>query len=758
MSAATLSIASLMDEGYRWLLESCFLGLLPTDEADLVLAQAEWREVEAGAVLIEIDRRAGAVSLVVSGEARVLARDAEGNMIEVARVGPGHLLGEAAHLTSASTSARVVASSNMATLHIPPAAFPRLLQKLPRLKRYVEDLVALRARSSEARHLLMADPLLRTLGREEQDRLLQSGSLGRYEAGDVIVSTGDQSDDVFLLIRGRAAVFAPADKDGHQTLLAEKGPGWLFGHVAVLMDAPRTADVVALEDCELLGISAGAFRELVDRNPGLQRQFFREMAAAGVQVNKQGATDGAWAIVFRGAEGRDVTALALATAAELQELGKVAVVDAKLRRTAGELSRKTGEVQIGGVRAHQMDTPGSWPFRVLGPTSPDDLQPLIEALADEPEAGPIVAFGWKEFEPGPGLPRTTLVQVRGGRESLPSPPVERGEHRVEVIRIVEGIEPPVAVQRHSVRVLEDPESLDRFWRQGRLDDLQDPQRPLGRGAARLTRAIRGRSVGVALGGGGALGFAHIGLLQALEEGGIPVDYVAGVSFGAVVGGVFVSGGLPMLQKLIEKRHQLHLVANAGMISFRPFVWWFNKLTGAPSLSETEIPFLPGAADVLKGTEVVVTQGSVVNGIRASSGFPGVFTPLRGGGRRLVDGGIVNNVPASMVWDAGADFVIASNIIPAFPEGNAPRAAGGLIDAIRGQTVFRMDDLMRSMFLMMSQAGRDRAALADHVFDLDAKGYFVGDLVKGDKIYEVGLEQARAELPDILTAWEEKLGT
>ena len=751
---ATLSLNSLKDAGYGWLLESCFLGRLPPDEADQVLATAEWREVEAGHVLIEIDRRAGAVSLVVAGEARVLARDSEGAMFEVARVGPGHLLGEAAHLTSALTSARVVATSGMTTLHIPPAAFPKLLKQLPRLKRYVADLVALRARSSEARHLLMADPLLRGLGREEQDRLLQSGSLGRYEAGDAIVSAGDLSEDVFLLIRGRAAVFAPPDQHGHRTLLAEKGPGWLFGHVALLMDAPRTADVVALEDCELLGIGAGAFRELVDRNPILQRQFFREFAAAGVQADNQGSTEGPWAIIFRGADGRDVTGLALATASELRRVGRVAVVDARLQRTAGELSRKTGELQVGEVPALEMHTPASWPFRVLGPRTGDGLQPLIRALADEPEAGPIVVFGLADFEPGPGLPRTTLVQVRGGRDCLPAPPLERGEHRVEVIWIVDDAEPPVAVLRHAVRVLEDRESLDRFWRAGRLDELLDDKRPMGRGAARLTRALLGRSVGVALGGGGALGFAHVGLLQAMQEGGLPVDYISGVSFGAVVGGAYVAGGLPMCEELVKKHKQVHVVANAAMLGFKPFMWWFNKLTGAPLLSRTEIPFFPGAMDVFTGSEVVVTQGTVVDGMRASSGFPGVFNALRGGGRRLVDGGICNNVPASMVWDAGADFVVASNIIPAFPQGNAPREAGGLVEAIRGQTIFRMDDLIRSMFLMMSQTGRDRAGLADHVFDLDARGYYISDFNKAVEIHKLGLEQARGELPDILAAYEQ----
>jgi predicted acylesterase/phospholipase RssA len=192
-----------------------------------------------------------------------------------------------------------------------------------------------------------------------------------------------------------------------------------------------------------------------------------------------------------------------------------------------------------------------------------------------------------------------------------------------------------------------------------------------------------------------------------------------------------------------------------MISFRPFHWWFTRFTGAPALSATEIPFFPGAMDVFTGAEVVVTQGSVVDGVRASCGFPGVFSPMRSGGRRLVDGGIANNVPVSMVWDAGADFVIASNIIPAFPQGNAPRLARGFVDTIRGQTLFRIDDLIRAMFLMMSQSGRDRAGLADHVFDLDAQGFYVSDFGKADQIRDIGLQQARQELPDMLAAWEQR---
>lgn len=755
MMKDSLSIATLKAAGYAWLLESSFLGRLPLDEADHVLATAEWREVHSGHVLIEADRRAGAVSLVVAGEARVLKRDQNGEMIEVARVAPGHLLGEAAHLTSALTSARVVAASDMTTLHIPPVAFPKLLRALPRLKRYVEDLVALRARSTEARHLLMADPMLRGLGREEQDRLLQSGSLGRYEAGDAIVSAGDLSEDVFLLVRGRVAVFAPADQHGHRTLLAKRGPGWLFGHVALLMDAPRTADVVALEQCELLGIGAGAFRELVDRNPILQRQFFREFAAAGVSADEQGSIDGPWAIIFRGADSLDVVGLALASATELREMGPVVLVDVGLRRTASKLSMKTVEATVGAVPVLELQVPRSWELRVVGPKQPGQVQPLVEALAKEPGAGPIVVVGLLDFEVRPGLPRTTLVQVRGGHESHRAPPLTRGEHRIEAIRIVEGVEPPMAVLRHSIRVLEDPESLDRFWRSGRLDELLDQERPLGRAADRLVRAVRGRSVGVALGGGGALGFAHVGLLQALMEGGIPIDYVSGVSFGAVVGGTFAAGGMPLLEKMMKKVPILHLLINGAMLSFEPFRWWYKRFTGGPSLASTEIPFYPVAVDVFSGGEVVVTQGTVVDGVRASCGFPGVFSPLRSGGRRLVDGGIANNVPASVVWDAGADFVIAANIIPAFPQGNAPRLGRGLVEAIRGQTLFRMDDLIRAMFLMMSQSGRDRAGLADYVFDLDVKGFYISDFGKAEEIRARGLQQARDELPDILAAWEQE---
>ena len=236
-----LDLGVLANEGYGWLLDSSFLGRLGEQDAAAVLARSAWRTLAPGDVLIEAGVEATTVFLLSSGEAQVQV-DGRAGWVEIARVGPGHLVGEAAHLKRTRTGARVTAATPVRALTWPAADFAALLVQVPPLTAYVRGLVELRARTERTRDLLRGDPVLRSLGRAEQDRLLQSGSLMHVDAGGTVIAAGERTRDVFLLLEGQVAIFAPPDAQGRGARLGEKGPGWLFGHAAILLGAPRTAD------------------------------------------------------------------------------------------------------------------------------------------------------------------------------------------------------------------------------------------------------------------------------------------------------------------------------------------------------------------------------------------------------------------------------------------------------------------------------------------------------------------------------------
>lgn len=176
------------------------------------------------------------------------------------------------------------------------------------------------------------------------------------------------------------------------------------------------------------------------------------------------------------------------------------------------------------------------------------------------------------------------------------------------------------------------------------------------------------SVGLALGGGAARGFAHIGVLRVLAEHGIEPDIVVGTSIGAVVGGCYAHGKLPEFETWARG------LTTRGVLSYLDVSLGGSGLIGGDRLAsrleetfgDTQIEDLPKryaciATELGTGHEIWLTHGRIVDAARASYALPGIFTPVRLGGRWLVDGALVNPVPVSAARALGARLVIAVNL-------------------------------------------------------------------------------------------------
>ncbi len=177
-------------------------------------------------------------------------------------------------------------------------------------------------------------------------------------------------------------------------------------------------------------------------------------------------------------------------------------------------------------------------------------------------------------------------------------------------------------------------------------------------------------LGIALGSGSARGWAHIGILQALEEMGIVPEVVTGCSIGSIVAAAYAAGNLGSLERWVRS------LRGRDVASFFDIGWRLNGLIDSQRLrsflqeyvaaEDLHVPSLPKtyasvATDLLNGREVWFTEGSVLDSIMASIALPGLFVPVRHEGRWLVDGGLVNPVPVSLCHALGADLVIAVNL-------------------------------------------------------------------------------------------------
>ena len=198
-------------------------------------------------------------------------------------------------------------------------------------------------------------------------------------------------------------------------------------------------------------------------------------------------------------------------------------------------------------------------------------------------------------------------------------------------------------------------------------------------------------LGLALGGGSARGWSHIGVIEVLEEAGFHPDMVAGCSIGAVVGGCYAAGKLDLLKdfalSLTRRRVMglLDLRLGSGLIAGERLRRRLEGDLGTRRIEGLPIRFASVATDLGTGDEVWLTRGSLVEAIRASYALPGIFPPVRLDGRLMMDGTLVNPVPVTLARGLGADVVVCVNLngdprsepglaIRPGPEASAPEGA------------------------------------------------------------------------------------
>jgi len=270
---------------------------------------------------------------------------------------------------------------------------------------------------------------------------------------------------------------------------------------------------------------------------------------------------------------------------------------------------------------------------------------------------------------------------------------------------------------------------------------------------------RNKKVGLALSGGAARGLAHIGVLDVLHKEGIPIDLIAGTSFGALVGAVYAC----CRDSEKVKKHALSIdwkkLASLLDLSFRMSGLLKGKkiekllaeyIGGNIEFSDLEIPFACVATDIDTGEEIVINSGSVPEALRATISIPGIFTVVKRGERYLVDGGLTTPVPVDIVRKMGADFVIAVNVNP--PVTARPgKASEKRLKAHKEPNIFHV--MMQSLYITTYAVAQNSLTGADIVIEPDLRHIGAGDFQKASEAILMGQEAAA----DAIAQIKKKLG-
>ena len=464
---------------------------------------------------------------------------------------------------------------------------------------------------------LSDSPLFGLLSQRLQDELVATAHPARVAAREWLFHAGDAGDCLYLVTSGRMRVLG--ERGGETVVLNTLGPGAVLGELAILTGARRSASVQALRDTELLEIDGETFEEILARDAGLGAGLARALAQ---RIQRGGTLEPSEAPTT-------VVTMTAAPGVEAEHLWR------ELESAFTEL----GDTVARTASAEEWSDQEAW-GRALGELERAHDYVLLRAGLDGSD--------WSNFclrqsdrvviAADDGSPAPSAAPVGCDIAFLCTPSVET------VAAWTERAKPRAHYVIGTERVLPDT-------------------------TRRLCRRLTGRSLGLVLSGGGARAFAHIGVLQVLEEEKIAIDRFGGCSMGAFVAAMAALGSPP--DAMVETCHRElsrrapfsdYTFPRHALIRARRAASMLRRVLGDGAVEQLAWPLFTVSADLLSSRMVVHRTGSLVEAVGSSMAIPGLAPPVLRRSELLVDGGVLNNLPIDVMVGDEPGPVIAVDVM------------------------------------------------------------------------------------------------
>jgi len=253
-------------------------------------------------------------------------------------------------------------------------------------------------------------------------------------------------------------------------------------------------------------------------------------------------------------------------------------------------------------------------------------------------------------------------------------------------------------------------------------------------------------IGLALSGGVALGWAHIGALKALTEHKIPIDCVAGTSAGALIAALYAFG-VP-ISKMVAQSDSLNWYdifsfsrSRLGLARNKAVGRLLNDLIGQKRIEEANIPLAIMTANIQTGEKVVLSSGELCPAITASSAMPGIFIPIEINGQMLVDGGVAENLPLSPLYDFGAELTVGVDLAH-FRRRKKPKHA--------------IDVILSTYDILVHSQTHAASSRADVLIQPHLEEFTAADFKRADELVAAGYQSALEKVPQIIEAARAKI--
>ena len=647
-------------------------------------------------VLFEQGDPGDCLYVLLEGQLGVKLQEADGNTIEIDELHPVVCVGEMALLTGQPRAATVYALSDAELIVFSRAGFERLKSEYPHHMCEFSKSISLRMQRTK-----LAGILSQVFGELDPAALhdIQAELAWRQvSAGELLFQQGDPGDSMLILVSGRLQMTA-VSQVGEITVLGEVEPGEFVGEFALLTDEPRSASIRAIRDSNVIEFSKPVFDRLLEKYPRAMMQITRML----IKRQKR---------VVRLSKSAGVRAFSVALVSTDPQV--------PLAEFAEDLSKHLAE--IGSVL--HLDSPRF--DRAYG------IEGAAQTTLDDP-THPILAGWMSERE----LEHQLILFVADSEWSAWSQRCVRQADRVLLINLSHSNPKPnpmeIAIQSicdaaHTELVLLNP-SHSKFpsntsaWLAGRKVAAHHHVR-IGDGThyQRLARHLTGKSIGLVLSGGAARGFAHLGVMRAMEELGIQADRVGGTSMGALLG-----AGVGMGLCFEEMYEKCQMYANpktlfdytlplTSLMASRKLTNTIKTLCEDHQIEDLWIPYFCVSVNLTRAEPVVHQTGPLWKCVRTSIAIPGVFTPIQHNGDVLVDGGVMNNFPIDVMrgfrgngpiigvnvsrqdeltktYECGTSIngfrVLLSRINPFVPRAKVPSILGTLMRTMEVNAVYQM---------------------------------------------------------------------
>ncbi len=568
----------------------------------------------------------------------------------LAEIGPRDWVGEMAVLTGQVRSATLTAVTDGDLASLSRSGYEELSRRYPEVAARLTAEIGPRLRRSQL--LRVWEDLFGISDPADFRELEEVVEWRSVPAGEVLVRQGEASDAMYVVVTGRFRAFVQGP-DGREVALRETGEFQTVGELGLLSELPRSATVLAVRDSEVIRLGRDGFRTFAMRHP----EALMKVASLVAVRQMSGTGPRAWASSPAVAPGGlTIAILPLTPSPRTAELGRT--LAGRLGAICDTLALDAASFDERHGRPGAADTPLSGPLGLAVEISLREMEDRAQLFLLD--AGTSWS-AWTER----CLRRADRILLVADATASPVPGAI--EERLAALRLP---------ARTELVLVHPPETAEprgtAGWLEGRsLADHHHVRPGNRRDEERLARRLAGRAVGLVLGGGGARGVAHVGVIRALEEAGVSVDLVGGASMGAVVAaGYAVHGTSAPLVSLAEtfaspKNIYDRTLPLVSLMAGKKVLRLMRSLYGERAVEDLWMPFFSISTNLTRARVDVDARGPLWRAVRKSMSIPGVFPPIIEDGDVIVDGGVVDNFPVErMAARSDCGTVIGVNVAPA----------------------------------------------------------------------------------------------